>query len=376
MTIWRQAIEDALCKTKVNITRFGSLFPNVSERDKYVVIENVSWTGGFWSGMLWLAFQYSGDEVFREAARQTVDSFRRRLDERLHLEHHDVGFLYSLSSKAQWIIEGDMQARQLTLAAAEVLTKRWRPKAGLIQAWGAEGHERNGGRIIIDSLMNMPLLHWAYEQTGEARYRDMAVSHTDLSLRYLVRGDASSYHTFRFDEGSGEPVRGETHQGYSDGSTWTRGQAWGIYGFALAYQYTGHPRYLEAAKRMAQYWMERLPENHVVYWDFNVDITQDTKRDSSAAVIAACGMLELLRHLPANDPVRALLTATVDAMMTSVVRHDSTMHEPAAEGLIKHGSYSVRNGRNTDDYMIWGDYFYLEALLRLEKGYTGYWYKI
>jgi len=376
MSLWKQAIEDAVHKTKANIARFGDQFPHVSENGKYLLNPNTDWTDGFWSGILWLAYEYSGDDVFRTAARGTVDNFRNRLETNMaSLDHHDIGFLYSLSSKAQWMIEKEPAARELTLQAADVLVKRWRPKAGLIQAWGPEGHEDNGGRIIIDCLLNLPLLYWAYEQTGNALYRDVAIKHTEKSRRFLVRGDDSSYHTFWFDPQTGESVRGGTHQGNSDGSTWTRGQAWGIYGFALGYHYTKNPLYLETSKRMARYFLEHLPEDNVVYWDFDVEITPDTKRDSSASAIAACGILELLKHLPENAPDRAFLTDGVQKTMEGLVRHYSTMRQPEAEGFIEHGSYAVRLGHNPDDFMIWGDYYYLEALMRLERGHKGYWYE-
>ncbi|MDF2924991.1 MAG: glucuronyl hydrolase [Paenibacillaceae bacterium] len=375
MTLWKQAIEDAVEKTRANITRYGELFPHVSLNDKYLLNPNTDWTDGFWSGILWLAYEYTKDDTFRDAARGTVESFRKRLETNSGMDHHDIGFLYSLSSKAQWMIEKDAAARELTIQAADVLVKRWRPQSRLIQAWGREGDPVNGGRIIIDCLMNLPLLHWAYEQTGDANYRDVAIMHTEKSRRFLVRGDDSSYHTFWFDPETGESVRGGTHQGNSDGSTWTRGQAWGVYGFALAYHYTKNPLYLDTSKRMARYFLERLPEDNVVYWDFDVEITPETKRDSSASAITACGVLELLKHLPQEDPDREFLSQGVQKTMEGLVKHYSTIGEPDAEGLIKHGSYAVRLGNSPDDYMIWGDYYYLEALMRLEQAHKGYWYE-
>ncbi|WP_168118615.1 glycoside hydrolase family 88 protein [Paenibacillus sp. HB172176] len=372
--MWKQAIEDAVAKTRANIERFGDQFPHVSTNDVYHLNPNMDWTDGFWTGMLWLCYEYTGDDVFKRAAENNVASFRKRLDTLDHLDHHDIGFLYSLSSKAQWIIEKDEAAKQLTLEAANVLLKRWRPKSGIIQAWGKEGDEHNGGRIIIDCLMNLPLLYWAYETTGDKKYYDVAVQHADKSRRFLVRGDDSSYHTFYFDPENGNAIRGGTHQGYEDGSTWTRGQAWGVYGFALSYRYTKNPLYLETSLRMAQYFLERLPEDHVVYWDFDAEINADTKRDSSASAITSCGILELLSHLPEDHEDRAELEAGLQRSMKGLVAY-STMNEQDAQGLIKRGSYSVRAGNSPDDFVIWGDYYYLEALMRLEKGHKGYWYE-
>ncbi|WP_171650976.1 glycoside hydrolase family 88 protein [Paenibacillus foliorum] len=373
--MWKQAIEHALQKTRENIERFGDQFPHVSEKGKYLLNDNNEWTDGFWSGILWLCYEYSGDEVFKTAAQKTVESFRNRLGTNQKLDHHDIGFLYSLSSKAQWIIEGNEDAKHLTLQAADVLMSRWRAKGGYIQAWGPEGDPENGGRIIIDCLMNLPLLYWAYEHTGKEEYKEVAVAHADKSRRFLVRGDDSSYHTFYFDQETGEAIRGGTHQGYTDGSTWTRGQAWGIYGFALSYRYTKNPLYLETSKRLAKYFLERLPEDDVVYWDFNVAINSDTKRDSSASAITAAGIIELLTHLEASDPDRNLLEGGMQRSLQGLVKGYSTVGQPAAEGLLDRGSYSVRGGVSPDDYVIWGDYYYLEALVRLDKGIQGYWYE-
>ncbi|MGO4372280.1 glycoside hydrolase family 88 protein, partial [Paenibacillus sp. MCAF20] len=287
--MWKQAIDDAVNKTRANIERFGDRFPHVSDKGVYALNENDEWTDGFWSGLLWLCYEYTGDAVFRDAACKTVDSFRKRLNEQVALNHHDIGFLYSLSSKAQWIIEGEEEARLLTIRAANLLMTRWREQGQYIQAWGAEGDPIEGGRVIIDCLLNLPLLYWAFEQTGDTKYRRVAELHAEKSRRYLVRGDDSSYHTFFFDPKTGTPIGGSTHQGYQNGSTWTRGQAWGIYGFSLSYRYTKNKSYLETAKRLAYYFLRHLPEDAVAYWDFDVPVTEQTPRDSSASAIVAAG---------------------------------------------------------------------------------------
>jgi unsaturated chondroitin disaccharide hydrolase len=373
--MWKQAIEAAVDKTRVNIQSYGGLFPEVTDSGpQYKLIPNNCWINGFWSGILWNCYEYSGDETFRTEAIRTVASFRERLDQHIKLDHHDIGFLYSLSSKAQWIIEKNERARQLTLEAADVLLKRWRPHLQLIQAWGLENDPKDGGRIIIDCMMNLPLLYWAYEQTGDQRYYDIAVTHAEKSQRFLVRGDGSSYHTFFFNQETGDAIGGGTHQGYRDGSTWTRGQAWGIYGFALSYKYTKNIAYLDIAKKLAIHFLERLPEDSVAYWDFNVPVDAETKRDSSASAIAACGILEILGHLPAEDSARAMLQEGVEGSMRSLITNYTPTNE-AVQGFLEHGSYGVLGNSSPDDCMIWGDYFYLEALIRLENGRKGYWYE-
>lgn len=196
--MWTQAIDDAIAKTLKNIDRFGEKYPHVSLNGTYELNDNNDWTDGFWSGMLWLCYEYSGDERFRQAAEATVASFDKRLQSHVVLDHHDIGFLYSLSAKAQWIVNQDESARQLALKAADVLMKRWREPGGYIQSWGLKEDAKEAGRIIIDCLLNLPLLYWASEHTDNPVYREAAAAQAEKSRRYLVRGDDSSYHTFFF----------------------------------------------------------------------------------------------------------------------------------------------------------------------------------
>jgi unsaturated chondroitin disaccharide hydrolase len=375
MLMWKSALEDAVKKTRNNITRFGELFPHVSLHGKYELNDNDDWTNGFWSGLLWLCYEYSHDTVFKDKAEQTVASLRNRLNNNIVLDHHDIGFLYSLSSKAQWIIEKSKEARELSLMAADKLLNRFHGKGQYLQAWGPKGDQKEGGRIIIDCLLNLPLLYWASEQTGDPTYRHIAIVQADKSRRYLVRGDDSSYHTFFFNQETGEPIGGATHQGFTNGSTWTRGQAWGVYGFALSYHYTKNPAYLDTAKRMGKYFIKHLPEDYVSYWDFNAPVDENTHRDSSATAITVCGLLEIISHLEEKDPDKQFFLEAVHKMMNSLVENYSTINKEDAEGLLEHGSYHVRGNLAPDDYMIWGDYFYLEALMRLEINHKGYWYE-
>jgi len=371
--MWDKAIESALVKIKQNMEKHPGMLPHITEGQRYEWGENNDWIEGFYIGMMWLAYKYSDEPYFKEVAESFLSNFQERLDGHIMLDHHDIGFLYSFSAVAQWRVTGSEEARAIALKAADELIARWRPTVGIIQAWGKEGDPENGGRMIIDCLLNLPLLFWAFEQTGEQKYYDIANQHALKSQKFLVRGDGSSYHTFYFDPQNGHALRGGTHQGYEDGSTWTRGQAWGIYGFALAYRYTNNESLLQTSKQLAHYFIQRLPEDHVVYWDFDVPIDENTPRDSSAAAITACGLLELLDLLDSNDADRQIFEEVVQASMKSLVENYATSDLPHAEGLLKHGSYHVRGERAPDDYMIWGDYYYLEALIRMQRGVKPYW---
>ncbi|MBB3113303.1 unsaturated chondroitin disaccharide hydrolase [Paenibacillus phyllosphaerae] len=372
---WTDAIEQTLLTTRANIARFGDQFPYVSNGERnYQLTGHSSWTEGFWPGILWLSYEYSRDPAFREAALSSTASLSERLAKRTYIDHHDIGFLYSLSTKAQWIITKDEASRRTALDAADWLLTRWRPNTQLIQAWGAEGDPVNGGRIIIDCLMNLPLLYWAAEQTGDKRYADIARVQAEKSRRFLVRGDDSSYHTFYFHPETGEALRGGTQQGYQDGSTWTRGQAWGVYGFALAFRYFRDEAYLDTARRLARNFIAHLPEDQVAYWDFDAPQESGTPRDSSASAITACGLLELVELMP-DCLDRVLFRHAAERSMASLVQSYFTAGHSEEEGFLRHGSYSVRGGVSPDDFVIWGDYFFLEALMRLRGGITGYWYE-
>lgn len=371
--MWNKAIDDAIQKIKENVKKHPGKLPHITDGQRYEWGENDDWIEGFYIGMMWLAYEYSEDAFYKEAAEGFLENFQQRLDHHVALDHHDIGFLYSLSAVAQWRVTGSEEARKTALQAADTLCGRWRPAIGIIQAWGKEGDPHNGGRMIIDCLLNLPLLFWAYEQTGDRSYYDIAYQHALKSQKFLVRGDGSSYHTFYFDQQTGNALRGGTHQGYEDGSTWTRGQSWGIYGFALAYRYTGDVSFLDTSKRLASYFIQRLPEDGVVYWDFDVPIHESTPRDSSASAVTACGLLELIELLDENDPDRKRFEDALQFSVNGLVNHYATNDLPDAEGLLKHGSYHVRGDRAPDDYMIWGDYYYLEALVRLEKGIKSYW---
>ncbi|WP_036646078.1 glycoside hydrolase family 88 protein [Paenibacillus pini] len=371
--MWKDAIQAAIATIKMNAIRHPEQFPHISNELCYEWGENNDWIDGFYTGLLWLSYEYSGDDFYKQTAMQQLESYRHRLEHHIVLDHHDIGFLYSLSAVAEWRITGSEEARQLALSAADKLVERFRESFEAIQAWGQADDPDNGGRIIIDCLMNIPLLFWAHEQTGKVAYYDIAMKHAQKSLRFLIRGDGSSYHTFYFDLQNGNCLRGGTHQGFLDGSTWSRGQAWGIYGFAISYRYTKDPMYLDTAKRLARYFIEHLPEDHVSYWDFDVKVEDGTPRDSSATAITACGILEILDLVPPDDADRAYLQEALMQMMTSLVDNYSTQNIPNVEGLLQHGSYHVRGNQAPDNYMIWGDYYYLEALVRMDKGIKGYW---
>jgi unsaturated chondroitin disaccharide hydrolase len=385
---WKRAAEDAVARVRANLASFpvGRYPAPCSAALRYPAIENRDWTASFWPGMLWLSYELSDDASLREAALARVPDFRARLDERVAVDTHDLGFLYTLSCVAAWKLAGHEAARAAALKAASLLMGRYFEKAGVIQAWGDLNDPEQRGRIIIDCAMNLPLLFWASAQTGDPYYGEAAARHLAAANANLLREDASSYHTYFFDVESGAPLRGKTAQGFSDSSCWARGQAWGIYGLALNFRYLRDPELLETASRLARYFLNRVPEDFVCYWD--LAFTSGTEeRDSSAAAIAACGLLELAKALPAADPRRRPFENAAASIAASLVRDYAVGARGGAaapgggaadaaarsNGLLLHAVYDKPKLVGVDECCIWGDYFYLELLARLGLSWDPYW---
>jgi unsaturated chondroitin disaccharide hydrolase len=371
---WEAALASALGRCQENLGSFpaGSYPAPSSVGGIYPALTNVEWTSSFWTGMLWLCYEASGEGAFRRAALDQLPDFRRRLDERVNVGTHDLGFLYTLSALVAHRVEGLKEARLCALDAAALLMERYHEKAGIIQAWGDLENPQQRGRIIIDCAMNLPLLFWASDASGEGRYREAASRHLENANRYLVRPDDSSYHTYYFDVGTGRPLRGSTAQGYSDSSCWSRGQAWGIYGLALNFRYLRDPSLLELAARLADYYLARLPEDLVPYWDLAI-ADEAEERDSSAAAIAASGLLELAGCLPPSDLRRGRYEGAALAMAKSLVDCYAAAGRAGTNGLLLHAVYDKPSGKGVDECCIWGDYFYLELLTRLARPHVSYW---
>lgn len=356
-----------------HLTEFGERFPaETCVKGYYPLTDNVEWTTSFWTGQLWLAWEMSGEATFREMAEKHVRSFGLRIAGRHDTNTHDLGFLYTLSCVAGWRLTGNREARGFALQAAEALLERFHPRAQIIQAWGDLQDPEQAGRMIIDCNMNLPLLYWASEQTGDPRFASAAQAHVMQAAKYLIREDASTFHTYYMDVQTGEPRYGNTQQGYADDSCWSRGQAWGIYGFLLSYIYTGDATMIALSKRLANYFLNRLPEDHVCHWDLAL-VGTDALRDSSSAAIAACGLLELVKHLPVSDPDRERYQLWATEMVLSLSRHYVRRSEEAGNGVLKHSVYHLSSNKGVDECSSWGDYFYVEALMRVSQSWKLYW---
>lgn len=365
-TSWiREELDRCCAILEKNMEKFGDEFPSACATDgHYRIKKNDDWTNGFWTGMLWIAYEYTGKEQFKEQAMRNLESFEKRLDDHFVLDHHDIGFLYSLSAGGGLRILNREEDKKMLLRAADVLAARFQETGGFIQAWGGEMGEENEYRLIIDSLLNLPLLYRAAELSGEDSYREKADRHYKNVIQNIVRKDNSTYHTFYFDPRTGLPSHGATHQGFSDESCWARGQAWAILGMPLNARISGNPMNEEEQRiyqRVVKYFEEHLPEDKMPYWD--LIFTEGTEpRDSSALAIAACGMMETGCDERAEE------------MLNVLKEQASSVTEPDSEGMLLHGVYAYAEGKGVDEPNLWGDYFYMEALYRiLNPKWTPYW---
>ncbi len=373
-SLCEKAIDDILVKMEENLPLFTDKFPApTSVNNIYSAIENIDWTSSFWTGMLWLAYEVTGAEKYRLVAEIQLKSFQRRIREKIAVDTHDLGFLYSLSCVAAYKITGNqnLEAKETALQAAELLITRYFDKAGIIQAWGDLNDPQQRGRMIIDCYLNLPLLYWAAQVTGEKKYYEIAYNHARRGAECLIREDASTFHTFYLDVVTGEPRFGKTHQGFSDDSCWARGQAWGIYGLALSYGYTHDQNFLELGQKVANYFLNRLPEDYICYWDL-IFTEGNEERDSSAAAIAACGLLELSKRMPDRNENKSIYENAALHIVQSLVNNYSTA-KVDSNGLILHSVYNKNSNKGVDECSIWGDYFYFEALVRLSKDWKLYW---
>jgi len=377
---YESALRFAVDQTARNAFKFGSLFPEkTTEANRYHLRRweghpdgcNVGWTNGFWTGILWLAYEASGDAELRQIAESHLPGYKRRLAERIYIDHHDMGFLYTPSCVSAWRLTENAEARDIALSAAAWLMTRYLPPARIVQSWGDLNDPEQRGRIIVDSLLNLPLLHWASNETGDRRCADAAIAHACRARDHLIRPDGSTYHTFHFNAENGEALRGSTAQGFGDDSCWSRGQAWAIYGFALNHRYCPEEGLLDAAMVAADYFLKHLPRDGVPYWDLVFTDGSDEPRDSSAGAIAVCGLLEIADQLPPS-PQRVRYTDAAHRILTSLTRNYMPT-ENKSDALLLHGVYSKPHGQGIDEANLWGDYYLLEALIRTTRMPRTYW---
>lgn len=321
-----------------------------------------NWFCGFWVGLLLAAYLHTREEKFLVWARERMRLVAARCEDP---NTHDIGFIFQGSALPFYHITGEAHHAQTALRAAQRLRARLiTTQAGaFISSWGPLTDLRGRRSSAIDTMANLPLLYWAADYADDGSFRLAGEAHAAMTRRGMVREDHSTYHAVEYDLVSGERSRGFTFQGYADESCWPRGQAWAIYGYAATSRSTGKQEYLDLAVELGEYYLRRVGDTLIPPWDFDDPQAPNTLQDSSAAAIAAAGFLEIAR-LHEDEAVAAewgeAALRSLDALCARCVAW-----EDEHRGVLKHGVYSKPHNVGPDSAVMFGDYYFIEALLKV-----------
>lgn len=374
-----------LTKMEAECSRIGEMIPYAPKNGRYFDVEHTPlgigfWTNGFWPGMLWQMYHATGDEAYRAAAQDVEERLDTLLREPEAVDH-DVGFLFLLSSVANYRETRNCDARRRGLLAAQLLAGRYNPAGGFIRAWNGPRQNKTTDRMgggdgrgwmIVDCMMNIPLLYWASRELDDPRFSQIAVKHAKTAQQYLVRPDGSCNHIAAFDPDTGEYTGSPGGQGYAPGSSWSRGQAWAVYGFALSYRHTEDTSFLYTAKQCAHYCIANMA---LTDWIPLVDYRAPAapmKYDTTAAVITACGLLEISEHVEDIEK-RFYIDAACRILRACDERFCNW--DPDEDSILDGGTsfYHDPDGKHTEVPVIYGDYYFIEAILRLKGNALFVW---
>lgn len=378
-----RAVETASAQLKQQAVAFDTLgfYPRSANGETYEQVKHADWTCGFFPGTLWLGWELTGDESLKEAAEKYTTRIR---DVATRTGTHDLGFMVNCSFGRMLDDTGDADARAALMEAAETLAKRYDERIGLIRSWD---FGKWNYPVIIDNMMNLELLFKASELGGIPRYREIAVAHADKTMLNHFRSDAGVYHVVSYNDDGSVESKG-TYQGYADESTWSRGEAWALYGYLICYRYTRDGRYLDHAKRVATYIMDNpaTPSDRIPYWDYDAPgtpgstapagdttgLVPDGKghivpaRDASAAAITASALLEMSTFTDGEWQKRCISEA--EAILTSLSSPEYLAKPGSNMGFIlKHCTGAASLGNEIDVPLNYADYYFLEAIERYNQ---------
>ena len=325
------------------------------------------WTRGFWPGILWYVYEYTRDDEIKKQAERYSSALFPVVDRKA--DNHDLGFMMFCSSGNAYRLTGEQKYKEILLRTADSLATLFDKRVGTIHSW--PGMRKQKGwphNTIIDNMLNLELLFWASKNGGGKDLYNIAYSHALVTSQNQFREDYSTCHVVVYDTINGKRISQLTHQGYADKSMWARGQAWAIYGFTMCYRETGEPLFLEVAQKAADIYLKRLPEDHIPYWDFDVPNLLNEPRDASAAAVVASGLLELSSYV--KDKAKS------GAYLNSAVEMVEALSSPAYRGgqtnnaFLLHSTGHKPDGTEIDASIIYADYYYIEALIRLNKIYN------
>ena len=359
---YSRALEFAERQVASLIQARPDFFPIYTEQGKWFHGGELwtDWTGGFLAGMMWQFQRRTGNSTWRERA----EHYSKLLEHRQHDRNvHDLGFIF-LNTYLPWYeATRDERLHQVLIQAGQTLAMRFREKGQYLCSFiGPES-------LFIDIMMNVPIIFYAANESGDEELRRIATAHCRTTRERIVRADGSTAHEGVFDTSTGEFLRESTHQGLKGDSCWARGLAWSLYGYSKCYALTGNEEFLQVAQQNADYWIKHLPQDKVAYWDFHADLSQPPpggrQKESSATAIAASGLLDLARQAKSSAQSKAY-RETALAMLDALVQPEYlAIHTPGWEGILKHGVYHTKKNLGVDESVMWGEFFFVEALTKV-----------
>lgn len=332
----------------------------LDEKGNLELVPTWDWTSGFFPGVLWQLYHFTGKAEWEKAARRATEVLQK---EQFNNRTHDMGFKMYCSYGKGFEYTGDTTYKNILIQSAKTLITRFNPAVGAIRSWD-HNKDKWSYPVIIDNMMNLELLFAATRWTGDSTFYRIAVAHANTTLRNHFRPDGSTYHVIGYDPNSGEVIQRHTHQGYAHTSTWARGQAWALYGYTMCYRETGIKAYLDKALEVAEWFKKqaRWPKDQVPYWDFDAPGDQQP-RDASAAAIIASALYELDKYAPKTSK----LADRADAILSSLLKNYSAPAGTNAGFLLLHSTGHLPHKSEIDVPIIYADYYLLEALDRKKE---------
>lgn len=332
----------------------------IDDDGSFKMVASRDWTSGFFPGELWYMYEYTRDDFWKQKAQEFTAPIE---DQKTNGGTHDMGFKMYCSFGNGYRLTGNADYRNILLQSAATLITRYKPAVGCIRSWD---HNRDKWQcpVIIDNMMNLELLYWAFKETKDSVYYHIASNHARTTLKNHFRDNFSSYHVVDYDTISGKVLHKQTHQGYNDESAWSRGQAWGLYGYTMCYRETQLPEFLNQAENIANYIFTHpaMPEDKIAYWDFDAPGIPDEPRDASAAAVMACAMYELSMY---NADKAGLYKKWADTIVESLSKNYRAAQNSNYGFLLLHSTGAHNFERDVP--LVYADYYFLEALLKKAK---------
>ncbi len=361
--VWAKEIAE---KIKIKMEKVASrsygILPYTTENGRFDdwTEKNVCWwTNGFWGGMMWQLYHATKMPLYKDIAIENEEKLDRNLMIADGLDH-DNGFKWLPTSVAHYRLTHNEDSKNRGILAANNLAGRFNLAGSFIRAWNDSGDGNKAGWAIIDCMMNLPLLYWASDEINDPRFAHIANAHANTAMKYFVREDGSVNHIVEFNPSTGEFVKTYGGQGYAEGSTWTRGQSWALYGFTLSYLHTKNANYLETAQKAANYYIAHIPENGLIPVDF-CQPADCTLEDSTSAAIAACGLLELEKFV--EDELKETYHNAAMKLLHALAEHRFNEDENVDNLLEK--CTAAFHDENHEFSIIYGDYYFIEAIFKL-----------